>query len=458
VTRDDREIVSDLRRRLADRVGNERFELWWKNIDFQIDDSAVVVIADSKFTLDCLKSSHTLLVAAAQEVLGNCASVLYRVDSNPNAVPAPAARPKASERNQDTSKKTNQRPTRKPNAQPSLGSFVVGDGNRLSATAAKMVCDRFGTVSPLYVYGPTGTGKTHLLKGIVRHARAILPNREVVILSAEQFTSQFLEALQGAGLPSFRRKYRTVELLLIEDIQFFAGKRATLVELQYTLDTALRNGRQLVLSSDRSPAELSGFGPELTARLAGGLVTAVEPPDRMTRLGIFKQLVQQESLSVPDEVCELIATEISGDGRQLVGALNRLVATSQAMNKPITVALAQSALADLLRTTRRMLHLGDIEQAVCEVFGLERDRLKTTTKVKSISHPRMLAMWLARKYTRAAFSEIGEFFGRKSHSTVISAERRISRWVRDGEQIQMAHGTCHIEDAIRRVEGELRTG
>ena len=171
-----------------------------------------------------------------------------------------------------------------------LDNFVVGSCNRVAFTAAQMVAERPGPVSPLFLYGPAGCGKTHLLEGIWSAVRGSSQSRRVLYLTAEQFTSMFLEALRGSGLPSFRHKYRHVDLLLIDDVQFFLGKRATLVELQNTVDALLRERRQLVLAADRSPSELAKFGPVLTTRFSGGLVCGIEPPGHSTRLEILRNL------------------------------------------------------------------------------------------------------------------------------------------------------------------------
>ncbi len=196
-----------------------------------------------------------------------------------------------------------------------LGDFIVGSGNRVAQTAAQMVVERPGNVSPLFLFGPTGCGKTHLLEGIWSAVRSGHSQRRVLYLTAEQFTSMFLEALQGRGLPSFRHKYRHVDVLLIDDVQFFLGKRATLVELQNTIDSLLREQRQLVLAADRSPAELSRFGPELTARFAGGLVCRIEPAEADTRLRLLRQLASRQGMTLPDDVLQLMANRIHGDAR-----------------------------------------------------------------------------------------------------------------------------------------------
>jgi len=339
-----------------------------------------------------------------------------------------------------------------------LESYVVGDSNRVAFSAATSTVARLGSVTPLFVYGPTGCGKSHLLEGILSNTRRTGKVKRTLLLSAEQFTSNFLEALQGSGLPSFRRKHRDVDLLLIDDIQFFAGKKATLVELQHTIDSLLRDGRQMVLAADRPPSELQGLGAELIARLSGGLVCGIDSPEPETRTTILRQLVKQLELIVPADVIEFIGMQLNGDARQLRGALNRLQATSEALHQPITIELARSALADMLRSSRRAVRLPDIERAICDVFGLEPKSLQSDRKARSVSQPRMLAMWLARKYTRAALSEIGHYFGRRSHTTVISAQKKVERLLSKNSTIQLDQADCNIEDALRRVETQLRTG
>lgn len=328
----------------------------------------------------------------------------------------------------------------------------------MSVEAARTMLRRLGQASPLYVYGPSGTGKTHLLASIKSAARGEARVRRVVSLSAEQFTTDFLEALQGRGLPSFRRKCRDVDLLLIDDVQFFRGKRATLAELQHTIDSLHRAGRQLVLAADRPPSELSSLGRELTARMSGGLICRLDPPDCATRLAILEQLAARYEVSFPKAVLRLLAEQLPGDARQLAGALNRLEAASLAFEQPISSGLANSVLDDVFRATRPVVRLDDIDRAVCEVFGLDSRTLQSSRKARAVSQPRMLAMFLARKHTRSALSEIGHYFGQRTHSTVISAQKKVGRWMSSQAALQGPHGECSVEDMIRRVEVLLGTG
>jgi len=339
-----------------------------------------------------------------------------------------------------------------------LETYVSGPTNRLAVASAEMVVHRPGQLSPLLIHGPTGVGKTHLLEGILHATRRRWPAISAVYLTAEQFTTLFLEALRGSGLPNFRRKYRGVGLLIVDDLHFLAGKRATLVELLHTIDTLLRQGRQLVFAADRAPTELEGLGVELAARLQSGMVCQIEPPDFDTRLGILRQMAQAMGLTLPEEVAALVASRLTSHARELSGALCRLRATSVALQRPISLELAEEALAEMFQQSVRAVHLHDIEKAVCEVFGVEPASLHSETRSQHVSHPRMLAMWLARKHTRAALSEIGRFFGRRSHSTVISATRRVDDWMAAGRSLQLKQRTCRVDEAIRQVERRLRCG
>lgn len=470
VTKDDKEIVSALCKALAGRVGTELFEMWFASgAEFRLNGRTLHLIAPDSFTRERMRRSlRDDVKAVAAAILGFEPELIFELrtaDATASSrqlelplLPAESAAPTAKLPGVtpagETADAVETRPARRPFAK--LEDYVVGDGNRLAHAAALNALARLGQVSPLLFFGPTGVGKTHLLEGIWRHARQTSRVRRVIYLTAEQFTTQFVDALKGAGLPSFRGKHRDVDLLLLDDVQFFAGKQSTLVELLYTIDTLQRAGRQLVFTADRPPAELRGLGPELTARLTGGLVCGIEAAGFSTRREILGQIAARLEIAAPVEVLEFLAGKLPGDARQLTGALHRLQASSEALGQTINLAFAQTALADLFQATRRAVRLADIVGAVCDVFGLEPDQMQTTSKAAAVTHPRMLAMFLARKYTRSALSEIGKFFGRRSHSTVLSAEDKVQEWLADGKTLCVAHGQCSAEEAVRRVEVQLK--
>jgi chromosomal replication initiator protein len=246
--------------------------------------------------------------------------------------------------------------------------------------------------------------------------------------------------------------------LIIDDVQFFRGKRSTLVELLYTIDTLVRSGKQVVFAADRPVAELSELGRELVTRIESGVVCGIERPEHATRLGIVDQMAGRLKVNVPKDVRRFIASRLTTHARELSGALCRLQATGRALGQPITLAMAEEALAEMIRNSGRRIRLPDIEKAVCDVLGLEAESLHSERKAKRVSYPRMLAMWLARKHTRAALTEIGHFFGRRSHSTVVSAQKRVDDWLAAGSPVQLADRTWNVDEAIRKVESCLLAG
>lgn len=469
MTTDGMKIVSELRAELSRRIGRQRFDLWFQTgVRLAVQGDTIAIAVSDQFILERLRKQFLSdLRAVGKQLFGRLPRIDFFVEeslrttapeatvSAAAATPAPSAERCASTMLARTSDPPRLRAGRR---FACLDSFVIGAGNRLAFTASQSVCDRPGSVTPLYLYGPTGCGKTHLLEGIWSAMRHEYRTCRALYLSSEQFTSYFLDALQGGGLPGFRRKTRDVDLLLIDDVQFFTGKRATIVELQNTMDALVRSGRQLVLAGDRAPNALTELGPEFSARVSGGLVCSLEVADYSTRLGITSQLAARAGLRLPSEVQEFVATEVSGDGRQLAGALNRLRATSEALQQPITLELAVAALQDIIQACDQVVQLADIEKAICTAFGVSPQLLRDERKSKAVSHPRMLAMWLARKHTRAASSEISNFFGRRSHSTVISAEKKVNGWVKDGATVQVGPGSYRATDAIRRAELLLRSG
>jgi|688.fasta_scaffold01329_12 chromosomal replication initiator protein len=340
-----------------------------------------------------------------------------------------------------------------------LEQYVIGAGNRMAHAAAVLAAEQPGAISPLVILGPSGVGKTHLLEGLCRRARERAPRSATVMLSAEQFTTTFLESLHGRrGLPGFRRSLRSADLLVIDDLQFFIGKKATISELLHTLEALQRAGKQVVFGSDRDVESLAELGADLQARLRGGMCARILPPDEATRAGIVESLAARRGITIPGDVVAFVAARMTRNTRELAGAVNRLEATSHMLGIPVTLDMAGECLAELVRSSSRAVRLVDIERAVCTALGVDPGSLQSSCRVRRVNQPRMLAMFLARKHTPAALTEIGAYFGRRSHSTVISAQRTVDGWIATGSRLTLADAEWGIEEAIRRVEETLRAG
>jgi chromosomal replication initiator protein len=485
-----------MHRALADKVGHERVAVWFgRGVRMEPCGTTLRIAAADTFRLDYLRRAFRADLIEAARIVSHLLDVSlegveFIVDPAAAAAPAPGGPPHCEMPSQkgpfqegpqaqeaapmerqadlfrrlessvphDRAAQDDADKTRLPRRQfASLADFVTSEPNRVAYSAAQTAATRPGVYTPLTIVGPPGSGKTHLLEGIWRHIRTTRTLSRVIYLSAEQFTNQFIDALRNSGAPNFRRKMRDLEMLLIDDLQFFAGKQSTLIELVHTVDTLLRAGRQVVFASDRPPAELRSLGQEIVARLAGGLVCTLEPADCAARLGILQQLAARHAMKIPPDVLQWLAAEHqNGDARRLAGALNRLQAASDAHEQAIDLEFAQASLTDLIHASRRPVRLPEIVDAVCDVLGVEADDLQSAKKSASVAVPRMLVMFLARKWTRAALSEISHTLGRKSHSTVLSAQHKVTEWLAAGKTVPLHYGQCQLEDAIKRIEAQLR--
>jgi chromosomal replication initiator protein len=479
VAKDDKEIVSAVLLALADMVGADRFETWFgAHTRLTLSGDSVVLFVASPFYQDWLRRNfRTQIEAACLDVLGKSVAVTFQVDAT-LAVPAvESVVASASAQSADSSQTTTSANSTDPNSIgssidsaasgtpgifarrrfSSFDTFILGKSNRLAHTAARKLLEQPGYNSPLVIHGPTGVGKTHLLEAIWVSSRRF-GKCDAVYLTGEQFATQFIDSLNGRGLPNFRRKYRSVDLLLIDDLQFFAGKRATQTELLHTIDALQAGGKQIVFASDRSPGVIEDFQPELVARLSSGLSCHVEPPDYETRLGIVRRIGATLGVLAADDVWAWIAEHIASHARALIGAVKRLQLASIATGRSISLSLAQESLAEMRESAARCIRLADVEQAVCRSFGLEPSSLQEQASTKRMQAARMLAMWLARKHTRSALSEIGRYFGLRSHSTVVSAQKRVEQWVADRAEVDLGPQLCAMDEAVRRVERALLAG
>jgi chromosomal replication initiator protein len=306
-------------------------------------------------------------------------------------------------------------------------NFVVGPSNRHSHAYSLAVAESPGkTYNPLFIYGGVGLGKTHLIQATCHHALKKSSGRlKVCYMSSEKFTNELIDAIQHHSTNAFRQKYRNLDLLVIDDIHFIAGKESTQEEFFHTFNTLYDAHKQIVISSDRPPKEISNLQDRLVSRFGWGLTTDIQPPDLETRVAILKKKIERESVMVPDDVIFFIAQLIKTNIRELEGALIRIIAYSLLEEKPITLDLAKEVLKDLLKESKRLITVDFIQRCVAEEFGLTLHDMKTKRRNKTIVLPRQIAMYLSRELTELSLPEIGEFFGGKDHTTVLHSFKKI---------------------------------
>ena len=339
----------------------------------------------------------------------------------------------------------------------SFSTFIEGASNRLAVTAAQLAVQFPGKISPIYIFGGTSFGKTHLLEGICSESRRQKNRKSVLFMTAEQFTTSCIEGMKQ-GMVTFRNRFRDISALLIDDFHFFQKKTATQNELLRTIDVLKSQGVQLIFTGDKPLKELVEIRPELLARLEAGMVCEIQPPEKEMLYTVFQQMIAQRSVPITEEVSRFVVSRLNTHARQLSGALNRLHTTFLTSGKPITIAMAEEVLDDLIRCNRKAVRLPDIEKVVCETFGIGNQSLQSKSRAKQVAYPRMLAMWLARKYTRNALSEIGKYFGDRTHSTVVSAQKKVENWINENAELDCFDQHCSISDVLQKVERLLQAG
>ena len=402
------------------------------------------------------------IVAQAEKKTGTRVKKSKPVSENRTASSAPKLKRDAENRNivvvsEGVGSRANTNGSSAATRRQAYGQFVVGPSNQLAARAAELAINHIGKVSPIYIYGPTSIGKTHLLETIRAGLRRDRQAKPPIMMTAEQFTSSYIDGLKQ-GIPLFRNKFNGISALLIDDIQFFKGKDSTQTEFLRTFEMLKGQGVQIVLTGDQPIHGLAELlKPEIVSRIEAGMPCEIKPAEYETLLAIFKQMAASRNLKFSDEICDCVVSQLATHARQLSGAINRLHATMLTTHRPITLESVEIILEDMIRNNRRNIRLQDIDKAVCETLQLQGQILQSKSRTKQATQPRMLAMWLARKHTRSALSEIGRYFGDRSHSTVVSAQKKVDQWLHGTPDFGLADSTHSIAEVIQKVERLLQT-
>lgn len=405
---------------LKNKLGETVFETWILPLKPRLKDGQGVILeAPDIFFRDWVEQHYRQLIEEAvrwstdQEVTV-CLECPDKGASYEPRLPSPA--PKS------------QTPQGMPNlnARYTFENFVVGSANRHAHAYSLAVAESPAkTYNPLFIYGGVGLGKTHLIQAICHHVKNKTPNLKICYISSERFTNELIDAIQHHSTAAFRQKYRSLDMLVIDDIHFIAGKESTQEEFFHTFNTLYDAHKQIVFSSDRPPKEISNLQDRLVSRFGWGLTTDIQPPDLETRVAILKKKVEREPVSMPDEVLFFIAQLIKTNIRELEGALIRTIAYSLLEEKPVTLDLAKEVLKDLLREPKKLITVDFIQRCVAEEFGISLPDIKTRRRNKTVVLPRQVAMYLSRELTDLSLPEIGDFFGGKDHTTVLHSYNKI---------------------------------
>lgn len=428
--RADISLERDILSRLQERIGSQKFNVWFRHgMRLMLEDGRVQVVVPNVFVAKWIESHYlTDLAEACEFLLKEPTPVLVVVD--------PSLSQGINQRQLDAQAQTVQqaaqgRQRTVPASQAirySLGDFVVGSSNMLAYSAATTVA---GATKPpfhhLFIHGPCGVGKTHLLQGICNaFGRLRGPNGPMAwrFVTGEQFTNEFVSAIRRKASSEFRDQYRRLDLLAIDDVHFLAGKKATQEEFLHTFNAIESAGKRIILASDAHPRMVGEINEQLVSRFVAGMVVRVDSPDDALRMEILRRKSAALKLHVPADVMEFVAMQIRGSVRELEGALIKLAALSALKEGPLTLSMANAALADQFARTGSAITLGDIEAAVGAFFGLTAADLHSSRRTRTVSVARMVTMFLARRHTTMSFPEIGRFMG-KNHSSVVLAAQRM---------------------------------
>ena len=444
-----------VRSRLRAELGEATFNSWFKSLDVRAARKGVVVLhVPTRFVGSWIEANYLNRIRTHWQ--SEDASI-RKVEIELQAEWAPAEKkPEMREQKAVTPRKSPLAPPRpfvtadpvvEVNGREDIGApldarftfdnFIVGKSNELAHAAARRLTEA-GSVAfnPLFLYGGVGLGKTHLMHAIAWEIRRQDPSRNVLYLSAEKFMYQFIRALRFKDTMAFKQQFREVDVLMIDDIQFIAGKDSTQEEFFHTFNALIDHNRQVIISADRSPTDLEGIEERIRSRLGWGLVADIHPTDYELRLGILQSKADTLSargahdgggMSIPQPVLEFLAQRIVSNVRELEGALNRVIAYASFVGRPVSLEMAQDVLRDLLRASERRVTIDEIQRRVAEYFNVKMGDMLSARRARSVARPRQIAMYLSKQLTTRSLPEIGRKFGGRDHTTVIHAVRKIEQ-------------------------------
>ena len=443
--------------RLQEELPATEFSMWLRPLQAELNDHTLTLFAPNRFVLDWVRDKYLNNInRLLNEFCGAAApSLRFEVGSKPVATPPQPVAPPVFTLPQSKPRTTEPEPMHyepapssvqaespggyRSNVNPkhNFNNFVEGKSNQLGLAACRQVSDNPGAAyNPLFLYGGTGLGKTHLLHAVGNAIANRKPNAKVVYMHSERFVQDMVKALQNNAIEEFKRYYRSVDALLIDDIQFFANKERSQEEFFHTFNALLEGNQQIILTSDRYPREINGVEDRLKSRFGWGLTVAIEPPELETRVAILMKKAEDHNIRLADEVAFFIAKRLRSNVRELEGALNRVIANANFTGRAITIDFVREALRDLLALQEKLVTIDNIQKTVAEYYKIKMADMLSKRRSRSVARPRQMAMALAKELTNHSLPEIGDAFGGRDHTTVLHACRKIEQLREESHDIK----------------------
>jgi chromosomal replication initiator protein len=424
-----------VRARLREEFGEAAFRSWLRSMTlFEVADGRARIGVPTRFLRDWVAAHYADRIRALWNGENPSIAIIdvFVSGAAANAIPA-RARARAEESVAVPSATTDEKGDISAPLDPrfTFENFIVGKPNELAHAAARRIAEscvaakRTVPFNPLFLYGGVGLGKTHLMHAIAWHIRTQIPARKVIYLSAEKFMYQFIRALRFKSTMDFKDQFRSVDVLMIDDVQFISGKDSTQEEFFHTFNALVDQNRQIVISADKSPSDLEGMEDRMKSRLGWGLVADIHPTTYELRLGILQSKAEQRKAAIPPKVMEFLAHKITSNVRELEGALNRILAHATLVGRTITLESAQEVLHDLLRANDRRITIDEIQKRVAEHYNIRLADMHSARRARAVARPRQVAMFLCKQLTPRSLPEIGRKFGGRDHTTVMHAVRKI---------------------------------
>ena len=446
--------------RLQDELPATEFSMWIRPLQADLSENVLALYAPNRFVLDWVRDKYINNInGLINEICGqNAPELRFEVGTlTPAArstIPAPApanrqinTQPIPPVRDSlDDKRRQSWDSVPAPvestyrsnvNTRHNFDNFVEGKSNQLARAAARQVADNpGGAYNPLFLYGGTGLGKTHLLHAVGNEIMARKANAKVAYMHSERFVQDMVKALQNNAIEEFKRYYRSVDALLIDDIQFFANKERSQEEFFHTFNALLEGNQQIILTSDRYPKEINGVEDRIKSRFGWGLTVAIEPPELETRVAILMKKADENNIRLPGEVAFFIAKRLRSNVRELEGALNRVIANANFTGRSITIDFVREALRDLLALQEKLVTIDNIQKTVAEYYKIKVADLLSKRRSRSVARPRQMAMAMAKELTNHSLPEIGDAFGGRDHTTVLHACRKIEQLREESHDIK----------------------